>query len=91
LPASVKFYEVSFVNLRALTHWCSVQEIVSTFSSVRFGLVLKSLIHLGLIFVQSDKYECLHSSTCTHPVIPVPLVENTLHFSLYNFGFLVRN
>ena len=40
-------------------------------SSVRFSvlvLMLRSLIHLELSFVQGDVCLCLHSSICRHPV-----------------------
>ena len=33
----------------------------------------------------------MHFSTCIHPVIPAPFVENVFFFPLYDFGFFVKN
>jgi hypothetical protein len=42
--------------------------------------------------VQDDKYESFfHSSTCRHPVRPISFFEDAFSFSLYGFGFFIKN
>ena len=55
------------------------------------GFMLRSLIHLDLSFVKGGKYEFLYSSTSSYPVRPTLFVENAFLFSLYVFGFSVKN
>ena len=63
-----------------------------TFSSIRFsvsGFMLRSLIHLDLSYVQSNKIRVyLHSSTCRHPVRPTSFVEDAFFLILYGFWLL---
>jgi hypothetical protein len=65
-----------------------------TFSSIMFSLsnvMLRSLIHLDLNFVQSDRYGSIF--ILLHAVIQVEqhqlFVEDCLPFPLYVFGFFV--
>ena len=68
--------------------------LLSTCFPFRFsvsGFIFRHLIHLHLSFVHSDEWMYLHSSTCRHPFRLAPFVEDALSFSLYGFGFFVKN
>ena len=54
------------------------------------GFMLRSLIHLDLSFVQGNRYGCLHSSTCQHPVMPERFVEDSVFFHCI-IWLLVKN
>jgi hypothetical protein len=100
-----QFHEVLFINCwsYSLRHRCSVRKLSSVpmcsrlfpTISMRFSLscfMLKTLIHLGLNFVQCDKYgiTCivLHADfqlDQQHLLMVLPF------FPLYGFGFFVKN
>jgi hypothetical protein len=66
-----------------------------TFSFIRLsvsGFMLRSLIHLDLIFVQGDKiWVYFHFSIYQQPVRPAPFFEDAFFFPLYIFGFFVKD
>ena len=63
-------------------------------SSIRFVyLILYSGVLPSWMWTlyREIKYECLHSSTCRHQVIPAPFVEDAHLFPFYDFVFCIKN
>jgi hypothetical protein len=66
---------------------------LSTFSSIRFSIyifMLRSLIHLSLNFVQSNKYGFICILLRSDIQLDQKNLLEILSFPLYGFGFLVK-
>ena len=71
------------------------ESVLPMFSSRGFivsGLMFRSLIHFGFIFVCGvRKYFKSHSFTCSHPIFPASLIEEIVFSPLYILSSFVMD
>lgn len=80
------------VLLSCLTNHCLIRGHEDLHLCLVLALTFKSLIYFMLIFyVWFEVGIQFHSSTCDNPVVPSPLAENTILFSLNALGTLVKS
>ena len=88
------FFLFFFFNFHSFGRWVTedLEEISAYVSSMSFiisSLIFRSLNHFEFIFVYGGRK--FHSFTCSCPVLPAPLMEETIFSPLYILTSFVKD